>query len=260
MNINIHLALPPDLPLVCTTFHFISFQLFRLEFLFFCFIGFDLIYFNFIPSLFYKFFFFSLSEKCFSFSCANSTCACGQTGNHSDSGLIDNQNLLKYRAPASLHNVRSPKIDSIATYNEQKSYAARTKIAANEPIYVNHSQNHTVNYNNINNNYNNIQNHNDYYTIENDDIIKADSIINIGKMKSNYKLMGKPPSGEKHLRSFFGLSLDEREMPITRERSKQQTNTKRIACDVKKQSKLVGSPKLLRASTCDAYPSRGRNR
>lgn len=162
--------------------------------------------------------------------------------------------------------MRSSKNDSIATYsNEHKSHAARTKTATVaaaatiEPIYVNRIQNHTVNYNN---NYN-IQNDNDYYnTIENDDddVIKAESIINIGKTRSNYKLMGKPPSGEKHLRSFCGLSLDEREMPITRERSKQATNTKRNVCDVKKPTKLVGSPKLLRASTCDAYPSRGRNR
>lgn len=140
-------------------------------------------------------------------------------------------------------------------YNEHKSYATRIKTTdAAEPIYVNRIQNQSVNYNNIN--------ESDYYfnNVENDEnVTKTESIINVNKMKSNFKLMGKPPSGERYLRSFYGLSLDEREMPITRERSKlsQTNNTKRCGGDVKKTTKLSGSPKLLRSSTCDAY---GKNR
>lgn len=213
-------------------------------------------------SLFY-FTFFLLFAKPFSFSCANSTCACGQTGNHSDSGLIDNQKLIKYRTPIISHNVRSMK-DSVALFNEHKSHATRMKnvIANIEPIYVNRMQNQSVNYN-INNNINRIQNGSDYFNATgSDDVTKTESIINVSKTKSNYKLMGKPPSGEKYLRSFYGFSLDEREMPITRERSKllQASNTKRCVGDAKKPPKLIGSPKLLRASTCDAYPSRAKNR
>ncbi|XP_055325277.1 uncharacterized protein LOC129579318 isoform X2 [Sitodiplosis mosellana] len=211
-----------------------------------------------------------------SYSCANSSCACGQTGNHSDSGLIDNQKVIKYRTPqpppppSPNNNVRS-KNDGIAPFNEHKSHATRIKTtgavvtntttAAIEPIYVNRMQNQSVNYINSNN-----INDDDYYdSVVNDDVTKANEsiIINASKTKSNHKLMGKPPSGEKYLRSFFGLSLDEREMPITRERSKllqANCNTKRSVGDAKKTPKLVGSPKLLRASTCDAYPSRGRNR
>lgn len=219
------------------------------------------------------FFFFSffvfilLLFSHFSYSCANTSCACGQTGNHSDSGLIDNQNVIKYRRPQPPNNVRT-KNDTVATFNENKSNMTRNKttgaIVATEPIYVNRLQNQTVNYN-INNNINENENENDYYnSVENDDITKAESIIYASKTKKNHKLIGKPPSGgEKYLRSFFGLSLDEREMPITRERSKllqANNNTKRSVGDVKKIPKLGGSPKLLRASTCDAYPSRGRNR
>lgn len=238
--------------------------------------------FFYFPFLFSDFFFvfdflFLLLFSRFSYSCANSSCACGQTGNHSDSGLIDNQNVIKYRTPQALpqkNNMRS-KTDSIAPFNEHKSHATRMKatgtvIATDEPIYVNRIQNQSVNYtNNTNNNNtnNNTINDNDYYnSIVNHELIKANEsiIINASKMKSNHKLMGKPPSGEKYLRSFFGLSLDEREMPITRERSKplqSNCNTKRSVGDAKKTPKLVGSPKLLRAtSTCDAYPNRGRNR
>lgn len=205
-------------------------------------------------------------------SCTIPACVCGQTGNHSDSGLIDNKTKSKYRMPTQPKlNVRT-KNDSVVLFNEHKSQAARKKPATAaattttttvaEPIYVNRMQNQSVNYN-INNHINGIQNEHDYYNLtENDDVTKFESIINGSKVKSNYKLMGKPPSGEKHLRSFCGLSLDEREMPITRERSKlsQANNTKRTIGDVKKAHKLGGSPKLLRASTCDAYPSRTRNR
>ncbi|XP_031618634.1 uncharacterized protein LOC116337843 [Contarinia nasturtii] len=191
-----------------------------------------------------------------SFSCANMSCACGQTGNHSDSGLIDNAKISKYRSSIPSNNVRT-KNDSIALCNEHKSkHATRIKAHA-EPIYVNRIQNRLVNYN-IDNN------ESDYYynTVENDDVTNAERIINVNKTKSNYKLMGKPPSGERYLRGFYGLSLDEREMPITRERSKllQTNNIKRCVGDVKKPTKLSGSPKLLRSSTCDAYQSRGKNR
>lgn len=171
-------------------------------------------------------------------------------------------------------NVRS-KGEAIAKFDEHKTKSAHKKIAI-EPIYVNRMPNPSVNYsintNNSNSNHHNNNNinsihiENDYYNlIENDDIAKIDSIINASETKNKFKLLGKPPSGEKHLRdlrSFCGLSLDEREMPITRERSKltQPSNSKRCAGDAKKPPKLVGSPKLLRISTCDAYPSRGRNR
>lgn len=171
-------------------------------------------------------------------------------------------------------NVRS-KSEAIAKFDEHKTKSAHKKIAI-EPIYVNRMPNPSVNYsintNNSNSNHHNNNNinsihiENDYYNLtENDDIAKIDSIINASETKNKFKLLGKPPSGEKHLRdlrSFCGLSLDEREMPITRERSKltQPSNSKRCAGDAKKPPKLVGSPKLLRASTCDAYPSRGRNR
>lgn len=201
------------------------------------------------------------------------SCACGQTGNHSDSGLIDNQNVIKYRTPQLLpphkNHMRS-KNNSVVPFNEHKLHSTRIKTTGtvnttDEPIYVNRIQNQSVNY--TNNNTNNTINDNDYYnSIVKEDMMKANEsiIINASKMKSNHKLMGKPPSGEKYLRSFFGLSLDEREMPITRERSKplqSNCNTKRSVGDVKKTTKLVGSPKLLRAtSTSDAYPNRGRNR
>lgn len=217
----------------------------------------------------------------YSFSCAASACACGQTGNHSDSGLIDNKLKSKYRqttAQISPSAVRSIKNDTVATFNEHKSQAARTKIPAyalaasvgTEPIYVNRMQNQS-NYN-INNHINGTQSERDYYNVmvENDDIAKFEAIINGSKVKTS-KLIGKPPLGEKHLRSFFGLSLDEREMPITRERSKlsqtggsssSSSSSKRpnFGNDAKKTNKSIGSPKLLRASTYDAYPSRTKNR
>lgn len=256
-----HLALPPDLPLVRTIF-LISLK---------CLCYFSLIYecFSFAFRLFlfkifiaFGFYWFVRVCVCFfssqnSSNCASSSCACGQTGNHSDSGLIDNQKIPKFRTTPH-ENVRS-KNDSIASANEHLSYA--TRIKTTEPIYVNRMQNLSVNYNNIANNIN----ESDYYdvvVVHNDDVTKAASIINASRVKSNYKLMGKPPSGERYLRSFYGLSLDEREMPITRERSKlfQAINTKRCVGDTKKNPKLAGSPKLLRASTCDAYTSRGRNR
>lgn len=230
----------------------------------------------------------------FSFSCAASACACGQTGNHSDSGLIDNKLKLKYRqtpAQMSPSAVRSIKNDAVTTFNEHKSKVARTKnsaayTSAAEPIYVNRMQNqsnYNINVNNNNNHNNNInhvngiQSERDYYNVlvenDDDDIVKFEDIINGSKVKTK-TLMGKPPLGEKHLRSFFGLSLDEREMPITRERSKlsqsggggsssSSSNSKRaggFGSDVKKANKSSGSPKLLRASTHDAYPSRAKNR
>lgn len=198
----------------------------------------------------------------FGFSCASSACACAQTGNHSDSGSIDNEKLTNYR----MHNIQShngrSKNNSLVISNGQKTKAARIKSGA-EPIYVNQIHNQSVNFNINNNHLNDISNEHDYYdAINYEDVTKAELLVNINKTKSNYKLMGKPPSGEKHLRSFCGLSLDEREMPITRERSKltPTNHTKRSIGDAKKPLKLAGSPKLLRASTCDAYPSRTRNR
>lgn len=217
----------------------------------------------------------------FSSSCAASACACGQTGNHSDSGLIENKLKLKpkYRqtpAQISPNAVRSIKNDTVAIFNEHKLQAARIKIPAYtpaasvgaEPIYVNRMQNQS-NYNNINSHVNGTQSERDYYNVmvENGDIAKFEAIINGSRVKTN-KLIGKPPLGEKHLRSFFGLSLDEREMPITRERSKllqtggSSNSSKRpnFGSDTKKSNKSIGSPKLLRASTYDAYPSRAKNR
>lgn len=239
--------------------------------------------------MFFVFFFHTIH----SFSCAASACACGQTGNHSDSGLIDNKLKLKYRqtpAQISPSAVRSIKNETVTTYNEHKAKAARTKNGAYsvaaaamsstvEPIYVNRMQNQS-NYNINNGQINGIQSERDYYNnvlVENDDddIVKFEDLLNGSKVKTK-TLMGKPPLGEKHLRSFFGLSLDEREMPITRERSKlsqsggvggsgsnsSSSNSKRTSfgSDAKKANKSIGSPKLLRASTYDAYPSRAKNR
>lgn len=245
------------------------------------------------------FFFLYFFSTRFSYSCAASACACGQTGNHSDSGLIDNKLKLKYRqtpAHISPSAVRSIKNDTVTTFNEHKSKAARTKTnsayaasaasAGGEPIYVNRMQNQS-NYNINNNHVNGIQSERDYYNVlvENDDDgecdddtdhnVKFEDLINGSKVKTK-TLMGKPPLGEKHLRSFFGLSLDEREMPITRERSKlSQTgggsgsgggggnsSSKRttFGSDAKKLNKSNVSPKLLRASTYDAYPNRAKNR
>lgn len=181
--------------------------------------------------------------------------------------MIDNEQNSKYRIQTQpTLNVRS-KNDCVVTLNKHRLEAARkeTSIANTsvaEPIYVNRMQNQSVNYD-INNHINGIENELDYYNAtDNDYATEFEPIINTSKVKSNYKLMGKPPSGEKYLRSFFGLSLDEREMPITRERSKasQANNAKLMTGDTKRAHKLGGSPKLLRASTCDAYPSRTRNR
>lgn len=155
----------------------------------------------------------------------------------------------------------------LVTFNEHKLQAPRkkctaSKINVSEPIYVNRLQNQTLNYN-IKDHIHGIQNEHEHYDVmDNDDNTAFESVINASKVKSNYKLMGKPPSGEKHLRSFFGLSLDEREMPITRECSKlsQVNNQNRATDDTKKVHRSSGSPTLLRASTCDAYPSRTRNR
>lgn len=144
-------------------------------------------------------------------------------------------------------------IKNDSPFGEHKSQAVARNKTAPEPIYVNRIESAAVNYMNkstIPHEYNNWN--------ENGDRVQ----YNASKLRSNYKLMGKPPSGEKHLKGFHGLSLDEREMPITRERSKlmQSSSSKRFAGDTKKTIKSAESPKLLRVSTCDIYPSRGRNR
>lgn len=52
-----------------------------------------------------------------------------------------------------------------------------------------------------------------------------DSISSARVIEDNCRsklLVGKPPISDKSLRTFFGVSLDEREMPITRERQTKQ--------------------------------------
>lgn len=96
----------------------------------------------------------------------------------------------------------------------------------------------------------------------------SDRIIGAYKssaLEHNSKLFGKPPSGEKYAKQFFGLSLDEREMPITRERSKiyQPNTVKRCSDDSSRvrKIKLNGSPRLHHSSKClDSYSDRLRHR
>lgn len=108
---------------------------------------------------------------------------------------------------------------------------------------------------------NNIRNHNN----NNSKVMKNNKTTAYNSMISDnsgsepiYKLMCKPPSGEKYSKFLFGLSLDEREMPITRERSKmfQMNNFKRGTddCHGKMQNFNV-IPKL----QCDWYLNRLKN-
>lgn len=71
------------------------------------------------------------------------------------------------------------------------------------------------------------------------------------------KLLGKPPIGEKIYKNFYGVSLDEREMPITRDRQAKglQTSAKRNAAD----TRILGSPQLMQNKN-DSGSDRGRVR
>lgn len=136
--------------------------------------------------------------------------------------------------------------------NDRKLNGIRYKNVT-DPLYENRMQ---INYNNNNNNSdNNIDNKK-----------RINSIINGSEQK--YKLMGKPPIGERQLKNFFGFSLDEREMPITRERSTthlqvnnnhlQKLNS--IDSSQRKLLKTSGSPKQMRISRYDEYAEHNRNR
>lgn len=204
--------------------------------------------------IFFLFFFFA---SIFSFSCTATSCVCGQSSGFSDSGLIDNQKTLKHIPTAQTvnnnNNIRSPKTDSIVMHNERKlqqqQQTLRLKISTDSNPIQNRTQNVLVNLNN--NNYINY--------INNNNIAKNKTSI---ENKYNYKLMGKPPIGEKHLKGFYGVSLDEREMPITRERqSKLLPLTKRNSNNDINRKPIKLSPKLLRTMKSDAQFDRiGRNR
>lgn len=107
--------------------------------------------------------------------------------------------------------------------------------------------------------------------INNSSDIGAREQVHGGASKANAiernasKLFGKPPSGEKCAKQFVGLSSDEREMPITRERSKiyQPNTVKRCSDDSSRARKLksIGSPRLHQSSKyLDSYSDRLRYR
>lgn len=189
--------------------------------------------------------FFSFFGR-FSFSCATSDCACGQSDIYSDC----EQNAHTFFESGPLMNSHSNKNDYY------KLNGLRAKSVATDPLFDSNNQNNrmTINYNN-NNDYN-------YINKNHKNPTKNDLMINANRNK--YKLMGKPPIGERQMKHFFGFSLDEREMPITRERSThfQVNTTKRngIESNHRKLLKLSGSPKQMRASPFEQYADHDRNR
>lgn len=72
------------------------------------------------------------------------------------------------------------------------------------------------------------------------------------KSQNANKLLGKPPIGEKNFKSFFGVSLEDREMPITRERQTKWLNvaTKRSSDGGRTAIKPSGSPQSVRGMFC----------
>lgn len=183
----------------------------------------------------------------FSFSCTASSCACG----FSDSGLIDDEKLLKHKSTAQTVNSLRSTADSMAMLNERKPPQTLRLKVPSDINAVNRAQSVLVNLTEKN--------------IANDSFIKNAPAIKAIENKYNYKLMGKPPIGEKHLKGFHGLSLDEREMPITRERQSKLVpvkSIKRNGSEIhRKPAKMSGSPKLLRPMKCDAQFDRsGRTR
>lgn len=111
--------------------------------------------------------------------------------------------------------------------NYYKLSGLRAKSVAVDPLYKSNNQNNHKN------------------PTKNVSMIKAN--------RNKYKLMGKPPIGERQMKFFFGFSLDEREMPITRERSTRfQVNTTiRNAID-------SNHRKPLKSSDDNAYHDRNR--
>lgn len=182
----------------------------------------------------------------FSFSGTASDCAYGQSDIYSDC----EQNAHKLFQSGPLMNSHSNKNDYY------KLNGLRAKSVAIDPLYdsINQTNRMTINYNN-NNDCN-------YINKNHKNSTKNDSMLNANRNK--YKLMGKPPIGERQMKHFFGFSLDEREMPITRERSThfQVNTTKRNAIDSnhRKPLKLSGSPKQMRASSFEDYADHDRNR
>lgn len=179
-------------------------------------------------------------------NCANATC--GHTIAYSDSGLIDDKNEHQHKMLALYSNS-----DCVSTRDKSKSkYVIPHKCAANNVCET------CKNYSNDNN----IRNHNN----NNSKVMKNNKITAYNSMISDksgnepiYKLMCKPPSGEKYSKFLFGLSLDEREMPITRERSKsiQINNSKRSINDCNGRMQNFNG---LSKQQCDWYSNRSKNR
>lgn len=157
-----------------------------------------------------------------------------------DCGLIDDQAIQK---PYALH----PQSDCAPTQNKHKSHGVmqQANCSGADIVYEN-----CINYNINGDRTHNRKQMQPLMALP--QLAKKQGcsagVNKISDMEQKLKLIGKPPSGDKYTKHFVGLSLDEREMPITRERSKlyQPNTVKRCSDDSSRarKMKLNGSQRL----------------